>query len=115
MTPIRFRIRTIMITIAVLAVLMGLFRLFPTDFPLFFAQIAPFAIYSWILEKRKRRFSEGRSANREDEPEMRRGAPESVGQRCDQKPSTAVTMTTIRCESKSQSNQLTSSRTIGTP
>jgi hypothetical protein len=76
---IRFRIRTIMITIAVLAVLMGLLRLFPTDFPLFFAQIAPFALYSWFLEKRKRRFSEGRSTNREGKPEMRRGGQESVG------------------------------------
>ena len=51
MTRFRFRFRTIMITVAVLAVLMGLVRLFPVDFVAFFGQIAPIAFIAGFFKR----------------------------------------------------------------
>ena len=81
MPPIRFRIRTIMIVIAVSAVMMGSLRLDP---PLFFAllilvvqvfllilaiAVIPrlFAVYDWLAQRRTRQFSRSHRPHRKRE------------------------------------------------
>jgi len=57
MAPIRFRIRTIMIALAALAVVMGLLRLMLRNHPFFnfllglIVQITSFSVYDWFLQK----------------------------------------------------------------
>jgi hypothetical protein len=75
---LRFRIRTIMFVVAAAAVMMGLLRLFPTEFPLFFGQIAPFALYSWFLRTRSRRYSNSQTPIPESRTASEREARESV-------------------------------------
>jgi hypothetical protein len=93
MPPIRFRIRTIMIIIAVSAMMMGLYRLSPRVFyalsgcvVLYFLLLVspvvliPFiAVYDWFVRARRQQFSIDQSPVRETRTESKRGAEESVG------------------------------------
>ena len=75
MPPVRFRIQTMMVIIAVSAVMMSLLRLAPSLFYLFLSLVLQvflvlliiaviarlFAVYDWLIRGRRRRFSRGRS------------------------------------------------------
>jgi hypothetical protein len=93
MPPIRFRIRTLMIVIAVSAVMMSLLRLAP---PIFFAllivvvqvfllvlvvAVIPrlFAVHDRFIQRRSRQFSRGHSPIRESRTGTKRGVRENVG------------------------------------
>jgi cellobiose-specific phosphotransferase system component IIC len=97
---VRFRIRTIMIVIAVSAVMMGLYRSSPTIFnellgvvaqllgvvALFFLLLVsslvliPFiAVYDWFVRGRRRQFSIDQSPIPESRTDSKRGAGESAG------------------------------------
>ncbi len=93
MSPIRFRIRTIMIIIAVSAMMMGVYRFCP---PIFYALsgcvalyflllvspvvLIPFiAVYDWFVRARRRQFSRGQSPIPETRTGSERRAGENVG------------------------------------
>ncbi len=93
MPPIRFRIRTIMIIIAVWAVMMGLYRLSPPAFygllgfaalfPLLLVSpvvLIPFiAVYDWFVRARRRQFTRDQSPIPGTRTGSERGGRESVG------------------------------------
>jgi purine-cytosine permease-like protein len=74
-----------MVVIAAVAVAMGLHRLMTQNPPWFallitlIVQITTFAVYDWLVQKRKRRFSKGRSTAREARAELIPGVQERVG------------------------------------
>jgi hypothetical protein len=93
MSPIRFRIRTIMIIIAVSAMMMGVYRFSP---PILYALslcvalyflllvspvvLFPFiAVYDWFVRARRRQFPRDQSPIPETRTDSKRGAGESVG------------------------------------
>jgi hypothetical protein len=62
MPSIRFKVRTMMIVIGAVALLMVLLRWSPPTFAFLvtiFVEITPFLVYYWILQTRRRQFSEG--------------------------------------------------------
>jgi hypothetical protein len=92
MPPIRFRIRTIMIIVAVWATMMALYRWSPPIFiailgsvVLYFLVLVspvvliPFiAVYDWIVRARRQQFSRDQSPIPETGTDSKRGGRESV-------------------------------------
>jgi hypothetical protein len=93
MPPTRFRIRTIMIVIAVSAMMMGLYRWSPpistallSCVALYFLVLVspvvliPFiAAYDWFVRARRQQFSRDQSAIPETGTDSKRGGREGVG------------------------------------